>query len=364
MTTILFKPLSTLEPDKQAAAIFIYIAFALIVAIAAVLITLAVKKSDKLKKAAKICGIISLGYAIIVCAVMMYMTIKTDGFEGEIAFPILAVIAAIIAAAIAIVVAHNRFPTKQKIVSIIGVSVVAVATLVAAILLYNYYIKNIVDGGYYDIKQVELIIAALVMISIPIVIMFVFDKQKMNESTRSIVFGAVCVAMSMALSYLKFVKMPQGGSITFASLVPLMIYSMMFGVKKGVLTCFAYGILQAFQDPYIVHPMQFLLDYPIAFSFIGLTGLFTNIKKISNKPALCFILGGTLASVLRFFSHVLSGVFAFSVYAPEGISPWIYSIGYNSFVFADILIALVVGGLILISKRFIFVMNSYAQNKI
>ena len=52
--------------------------------------------------------------------------------------------------------------------------------------------------------------------------------------------------MSFALSYLRIVKMPQGGSITIASLLPLMLYSFMFGTKKGVFAGLIYGVLQAF----------------------------------------------------------------------------------------------------------------------
>jgi thiamine transporter len=130
-----------------------------------------------------------------------------------------------------------------------------------------------------------------------------------------------------------------------------MIFSYVYGTKKGVLVCFIYGVLQAIQDPWLIHPAQFLLDYPVAFSAIGLSGAFANLKPFEKIPQASFLLGGILGGSFRFISHVLSGVFAFSTYAGE-LNPWIYSLGYNSFVFIDIAIALIAGALVFSSKTF------------
>ena len=156
--------------------------------------------------------------------------------------------------------------------------------------------------------------------------------------------------------------MPQGGSVTLASLLPLMIFSYMFGVKKGVFAGMIYGILQAIQDPWLLHPAQFLLDYPVAFAAIGLAGMFRGVTALENKPQLAFALGGVVASVLRFLCHILSGVFAFSEYAGDQ-NPWIYSMAYNSFVFIDIAIVLVVGVIVFSSKSFMTFVNKYNGKK-
>ena len=130
-----------------------------------------------------------------------------------------------------------------------------------------------------------------------------------------------------------------------------MIFSYAYGTKKGILICFTYGILQAIQDPWLIHPAQFLLDYPVAFAAIGLTGIFSKMKVLEKLPQIAFLLGGILGSALRFLSHLLSGVFAFSTYAGD-LNPWIYSMGYNSFVFVDIALVLVVGVILFSSKSF------------
>ena len=184
---------------------------------------------------------------------------------------------------------------------------------------------------------------------------FLGRKDRMFDS-RTISYAAVCIAMSFALSYIQLFTMPQGGSVTLASLLPLMIYSYMFGVKKGVFAGFIYGILQALQDPWLIHPAQFLLDYPVA-ATIGLSGMFRNVKAFQGKPQLAVALGGIVPSVLRFASHLFSGVFAFSEYAGDQ-NAWIYSLGYNSFVFIDIAIVIVVA-IIFSSKSFMAIVNKY-----
>ena len=187
---------------------------------------------------------------------------------------------------------------------------------------------------------------------------FLGKNDRKGFDSRVIAYAAVCIAMSFALSYLRLFRMPQGGSITLASLLPLMIFSYMFGVKKGVFAGFIYGILQAIQDPWLIHPAQFLLDYPVAFAAIGLAGMFRNVPQFANKPQIAFALGGIVASALRFLAHIFSGVFAFSEYAGSQ-NPWIYSLAYNSFVFVDIAIVIVVGVLVFSSKSFMAIVRRY-----
>ena len=160
--------------------------------------------------------------------------------------------------------------------------------------------------------------------------------------------------MSFALSYLRIVKMPQGGSITIASLLPLMLYSFMFGTKKGVFAGLIYGVLQAFQDPAIVHPAQFLLDYPVAFACIGLSGMFAKTKALEKLPQVQFALGGVVAGLARLLMHFVSGIFAFGAFAPEGTPVALYSFLYQAgYVLPDIAIVIVAGVLVLSSKTFV-----------
>ena len=86
--------------------------------------------------------------------------------------------------------------------------------------------------------------------------------------------------------------------------------------------------------------------------------MFRNVKAFQGKPQLAVALGGIVASVLRFASHLFSGVFAFSEYAGDQ-NPWIYSLGYNSFVFIDIAIVIVVAIAVFSSKSFMAIVNKY-----
>ena len=81
--------------------------------------------------------------------------------------------------------------------------------------------------------------------------------------------------------------------------------------------------------------------------------MFAHVKSLEKAPQVQFALGAVVGSVLRFAAHLLSGVFAFSAYAiDKGMNTWLYSLAYNSFVFADIAIAIVVGVLVFSSKAF------------
>ena len=186
------------------------------------------------------------------------------------------------------------------------------------------------------------------------------NKKKLEFTSHALAYAGVTLAMSFALSYVKLWDMPYGGSITLASLLPLCIYAYSFGLKKGLLVGFTYSLLQSMQDPWIIHPAQFLLDYPVAFTSIGLCGIFRKYKTEESKVNLSFTLGALFVGTLRFIAHVLAGTFAFEAYA-EGQNPFIYSLLYNSYVFVDILIVAVVGSVLFRSKAFSYELKRISQ---
>ncbi len=201
-------------------------------------------------------------------------------------------------------------------------------------------------------KLIELrgsVIAILAVLIVAAVIMIVMtSKNKKSPWTASqLAIGALCIAIAFILSYFRMFKMPQGGSITLASMLPIMVFAYLYGFKKGLVVGFAYGLLQLVQDAWIVHPMQVVLDYGIAFMALACTGLF---KKI--------VQGMLLAGVIRYAAHVASGFVFFSEYAPEGQHALVYSGIYNSFVFVDLAICIVV---VLIPPVMSFIKNRKAQ---
>ena len=124
--------------------------------------------------------------------------------------------------------------------------------------------------------------------AVGIILFFVLKSQKNNlkyNENLALSYAAVAIAMSFALAEVRLFRLPQGGSITFASLLPLAIFSYIFGIKRGLLVALTFGMLRAISDPWILHPIQFILDYPLAFAFIGLAGFLKEIKWKGKKLA-------------------------------------------------------------------------------
>ena len=120
-----------------------------------------------------------------------------------------------------------------------------------------------------------------------------------------------------------------------------MLFSYKFGAKKGVFSGVIYGLLQFIQSPQFYEPMQFLLDYPVAFGAIGLVGIFKNLKPFINKPVVSFVIGATLSVLFRYIAHTISGYYVFSSWAWEGWAPLTYALVYNLYCFVDLLVLLV-----------------------
>ncbi|MGC9490393.1 MAG: energy-coupled thiamine transporter ThiT [Thermovirgaceae bacterium] len=139
-----------------------------------------------------------------------------------------------------------------------------------------------------------------------------------QQKVRILVEAALVAALALALSYLRLWRMPQGGSITLEN-VPILIFALRWGFKAGTGAGAVAGLLQLILGGYVVHPLQALLDYPLAFSALGFAAL-------APRP---LWLGLAMGTFLRLACHVLSGVIFFASYAPEGTNVWLYSTVYN-----------------------------------
>ncbi len=230
------------------------------------------------------------------------------------------------------------------------------------------------------------------------------SESKTLFQTKLIAEIVAFVALSTALSYVKVFSLPQGGAATAGSMVPVIWLSLRRGPKTGLFACVLYGLVQLILEPFVYHPVQVLLDYPIAFGALGLAGFFqrrptlrkgtTITSDLLTAVLLCVIsfflfsyeltqsrlsetlffswifafsfifllwLGGrrktkgieqqqrTAIPALfgvavgifgRFLAHFVSGVVFFGAYAPEGMSPIVYSVIYNgAYIVPELLVS-------------------------
>lgn len=144
-------------------------------------------------------------------------------------------------------------------------------------------------------------------------------NYRSSIKTQALVEGALCIALSVILSSFKIFRMPQGGSITL-EMLPLLFFAYRRGAAWGITAGGVSGFFQLIFDGFFFHPLQVLLDYPMAMACMGLGGLFKQHKVFSTF----------LAGTGRLFCHILSGVVFFSSYAPIGQNVWLYSLIYNA----------------------------------
>jgi len=100
-----------------------------------------------------------------------------------------------------------------------------------------------------------------------------------KRNTKALVFSAVSVALATVIAtVLKLPSLPFGGSVTLFSMLLICLVGYWYGPAVGLTAAVAYGILQFITGPYVVHPLQVLLDYPLAFGALGLSGFFHRKK--------------------------------------------------------------------------------------
>ena len=145
---------------------------------------------------------------------------------------------------------------------------------------------------------------------------------------RMLCEGAMMVALAQVLSYIKLMELPNGGSLTPA-MFPIILFAVRWGLTPGLMAGFTFGLLQLiFDGAYAWGWQSMLLDYLVAFTPLGLAGLFKG-KKWG-------IFVGTVAGCLgRFVVHYISGVTIYKILAPTEFMKWTftspsaYSLVYN-----------------------------------
>ncbi len=170
-------------------------------------------------------------------------------------------------------------------------------------------------------------ILAVLLIGAAAVAAKVGGSKKMG--VKQLVFCAMAIALATVTSMIKVYEFPFGGSITLCSMLFICLIGWVYGPAAGVLTGFAYGVLQFLMGPYILTPIQVLVDYPLAFGALGLSGFFYKAKHGLVKGYVAGILG-------RYVFAVISGWIFFGECAWEGWNPFAYSLAYNgAYIFAE-----------------------------
>jgi thiamine transporter len=147
----------------------------------------------------------------------------------------------------------------------------------------------------------------------------IFPTKILAEIT---VFVALAAALAYAShSFLSFAWL-QGGSINLGML-PIFWLALRRGPKIGIFAGAVLGVVDLAIEPFVVHPVQFVLDYPLAFACLGLAGFFRGFSRVGP------VMGEAVGGAGRFLCHFTSGVVYFANYAPAGVSPIVYSIVYN-----------------------------------
>ena len=170
-------------------------------------------------------------------------------------------------------------------------------------------------------------------------------RSRQAWNAKAVAYGALCIALSFVLSCVRLFRMPQGGSVTPGSMLPIMLFSAVFGVGPGLLAGLTYGVLQYFQGGWFANVWQFALDYLLAFAALGLTGL---AKFFPKKWGL--YLAMVIAALCRALSATLAGIMFWDT------APWASLVYNGTYLIPDTLICILLA--LLIGERLMKVMKA------
>ena len=169
---------------------------------------------------------------------------------------------------------------------------------------------------------------------------------------RALTEGAILVALAFVLSFVKLYQLPNGGSLTPA-MFPILLFALRWGTGRGLLAGFVFGLLQMiFDGAYAWGWQSMILDYLLAFTPLGLAGLFRG-KAWGIFP------GSVIGCAARFIVHYISGVTIYRIIEPTAVPGFgtfdnaaIYSLVYNGvYMLPNMLLALLLAGALYVPMK-------------
>ncbi|MDR2590892.1 MAG: energy-coupled thiamine transporter ThiT [Oscillospiraceae bacterium] len=191
-------------------------------------------------------------------------------------------------------------PTREYISPMSTMAIVTLSVLVTSVFLF------FIGGG--------------------ILITRFISKNKLERIQKSdislLTFTSLCIALAVVLSQIRLFQMPQGGSITAFSMLPIVLVGYWYGAKSGISAGIVYGLLRLMLGSTVYHPIQFILDYPMAYAALGAFCMFRS-KRFGLQASYIAGVAG------RFLCSFIAGMVFFGEFAPVGQPVWIYSAVYQ-----------------------------------
>lgn len=205
--------------------------------------------------------------------------------------------------------------------------------------IFAFPTVNSWDEDVFRLTPAGIITVVVLIIALIALALLLQPKEVKSRkfTTKQLVFSAVAMALAIVTSMIKVFELPMGGSVTLLSMLFIVLIGYWYGPKAGLMTGFAYGLLQFVLEPVFYSIPQLIVDYPLAFGALGLSGFFSNKKYGLQIGYVVGILG-------RFVFAFLSGLLFFASYAEgTGMSAPVYSLVYNgSYIGLEGIITLVI----------------------
>lgn len=158
----------------------------------------------------------------------------------------------------------------------------------------------------------------------------------MDNNIKKFSISALFIAIAYAVSFVKIIRMPLGGSVTLMSMLAISLPAYFFGKRYGFMASVIYAILQIIQGGTIISIPQVMLDYVLAFSCFGIVAFYSNKKNGLQ-------IGFFIACTIRLICSTLSGYIFFADYAPKAWNPVLYSFVYNAcYIYGECIISIII----------------------
>lgn len=176
--------------------------------------------------------------------------------------------------------------------------------------------------GFFESALGQVAVILIIAVFFLLIVIPTGKQKGQKADPKALTISALLIALAVGLGQLKLFEMPYGGTVTVFSMLPIALCGYLLGTRRGVIAGMCVGLLNLIFGPYVIHPIQLLVDYPFAFGALGLAGVCSERKNGLVKGYLLGLAG-------RYVCAVVSGIVFFGAYAPEGFNAVTWSLFYN-----------------------------------
>ena len=102
--------------------------------------------------------------------------------------------------------------------------------------------------SFFESTSGQITVVAIILL---LLFLILRGGKEKKADLKALTISALMIALSIILGQIKLFEMPQGGSVTLMSILPIVLCGYLLGTRRGVMAGICVGLLNLILGPYV-----------------------------------------------------------------------------------------------------------------